>query len=380
MSQFRAHVWTFLRAGIGVALAAFLITLTLLSSHRQRLADAGLGPAPGQPQPGLLSLYLHPGPLREQLGAACSELGTDLAAASVPLLLLAVLLYGVVQVLTMVRWDYLLRVQGVHLRFWDIARLTMIGVFFNLAIPGAVSGDLVKMAYVARQQPGKEAECILTIIIDRILGLLGLLCLASCILLLNLPFLLSLGSDQRLLQAAAFTVGLGSIAGIVGVLVIEFRGRLLRVPLLRDLTDWGGRRLPAKITAVIVRFTAALEQYRQRRRAVLIGLLLSVAVHSCLAVDLYVIGHSLGERALSVREYFLGTQVANAVAAIPVTPAGVGSRDFVIKSFLNAMHATPGKAGSIPVTFTLVILFWGLVGGVIFIATPNRRTAAAGPP
>ena len=336
MSRIRGHLFTVFRIALGLALAVFLIWATLRSAK--------------------------------------GDLLTDLRQANYPLLALAVLLNGLALLITVIRWDYLLRVQGVCLRFWELARLTMIGVFFNLAIPGAVSGDLVKMAYIARQVPGKKAECILTIVVDRIVGVLGLFCVASVLLVLNLPFLLALPAEQRLLQVATFTVGLGSAAGIVGVLLIEFRERLFRHPWIARLANWCGYRLPAKLTAMIQRLTVALELYRRRRLAVFGAFLLAVGVHSCIALDVFMIGRALGEKLLSLREYFLATQVANAVAAIPLTPAGVGSRDFVIKSFLNAMDATAGKSATVPVTLTLIILFWGLVGALVFISAP-RRTA-----
>lgn len=339
MSQIRGHLFAVSRIALGLALAAFLVALTLRSAKGNLLAD--------------------------------------LRAADLALLLLAVCLYGVVILITVIRWDYLLRVQGVFLRFWDLARLTMTGVFFNLAIPGAVSGDFVKMAYISRQVPDKKAECILTIVVDRIVGILGLFFVASVLLVLNLPFLLNLPPEQRLLQMAAFTVGLGSVGGIAAVLLIEYRARLLRHPWLARLADCGGRWLPARITAVIQRLTTALELYRQRRRAVLGAFLLSVGVHSCIALTLFAIGRSLSEKAMSLREYFLATQVANAVASIPVTPAGVGSRDFVIKAFMNAMEATAGKSATVPVTLTLIILFWGLIGALFFVFTPRRAAAAA---
>ena len=43
------------------------------------------------------------------------------------------------------RWRILLAVQGIETRIMDIVKLNLIGQFFNIAIPGSVSGDLVKM-------------------------------------------------------------------------------------------------------------------------------------------------------------------------------------------------------------------------------------------
>jgi len=109
MKLTRQTVLTAVRAVVGMGLALFLIHLTLKKSD-----------------------------------TTFADLQGQLLAANKALLGLAFVLYGGVIALTIWRWDLLLRVQGVHLRRWDLFRLTMIGVFFNLAIPGAVSGDLVR--------------------------------------------------------------------------------------------------------------------------------------------------------------------------------------------------------------------------------------------
>ncbi len=49
---------------------------------------------------------------------------------------------------------------------------------FNLVIPGAVGGDLIKAAYLVRMQI-KKTQAIASMVIDRILGLLGLFILAA---------------------------------------------------------------------------------------------------------------------------------------------------------------------------------------------------------
>ena len=56
--------------------------------------------------------------------------------------------------------------------------LGSIGMVFNLVIPGAVGGDLIKAAYLVRMQI-KKTQAIASMVIDRILGLLALFILAA---------------------------------------------------------------------------------------------------------------------------------------------------------------------------------------------------------
>jgi uncharacterized protein (TIRG00374 family) len=321
-----------LRIAIGLLLAVFLIHLTLKSSD--------------------------------------TDLGANLRDARKSLLLLAALLYGISLAIGTWRWHLLLKVQGINLRARDLLRLQMIGFFFNLAIPGAVGGDLVKMGFVARQTAGKRTEAVFSIMVDRIAGMLGLFVVASAMVLLALPFLLSLGPEYRPIQLGAFTVGLGSLAGIIGILAVEFHGKLLAHPWLKRLVEWTAGKLPEAVNETVVRVMTALDQYRKKRALFAATVLISVVIHCFLALDLYLVGRALHDRALSLADYTLTTQVANCVAAVPVTPAGVGTRDFVAKLFFEAMGMTGDKIGAVPVTLTLVIIFWGLVGAGVFTLSP----------
>ena len=61
------------------------------------------------------------------------------ALSQVDAIVPAVALFVFVQVAAMVRWKMLLSVQGLALPFATVFQLAMVGNFFNLALPGAVS-------------------------------------------------------------------------------------------------------------------------------------------------------------------------------------------------------------------------------------------------
>ena len=344
--------WTALRAAVGVSLAFLLVRITLRSTE--------------------------------------TDLGEVFSRASKPMLFGVLLVYGVILGITVARWGLLLRVQGIRLRFRELAQLTMIGVFFNMAVPGAVGGDLLKMAYIVKRMPEKGAETVLTIMLDRVLGVMGLFVVASVMVLLSLGFLLGLEPAYRPLQVGAFVVGLGSLGGVAALMLVELRESLLRLPFAAAVVQFLSRRLPAAVVSIAERLIKALDLYRRHRRTVLVAICLSVLVHSLLAVELFCIARAVGENNLRMRDCFLAAQVANAVAAVPVTPAGVGTRDFVIWKFFEAMDAERSAAAVIPVTFSLVMVFWSVVGAAVFVAfrptagrshppgTPATSVAAGG--
>ncbi len=93
------------------------------------------------------------------------------------LFVLAFGLYMTGVLLAFLRWYLLVRALGLPFRLKDAYRLGFIGMLFNFVIPGAVGGDFVKAAYLCREQ-GTRTGPIASVVVDRIVGLLGLFLLA----------------------------------------------------------------------------------------------------------------------------------------------------------------------------------------------------------
>lgn len=330
---------TVLRSAISIALAALLVRLTVRSTGVDVV---------------------------EQVKRSC-----------LPMLLLGVLGYVGVLILNMVRWRLLLRVQGIHVAFSQAARLIMTGVFFNLAVPGGTGGDVVRMAYVSRLAgEGRRTEAVFSVIVDRLVGVVALCLVASCAVLLSLDVLLGLDDSYAAVRFGAFFVAIMGAACVLAVLAVEHHQRLLRAPGIRHAVDLGSRVLPHRVSQTVARMTAALDLYRRRRRAIAAAGAISLIMQVLLALVLYVLGHAVGETVVSVREYFMTMQVSNTVGAIPITPAGVGTRDVVIAHFLQAFGATAEHAGVVPVLFTGILVAGGLVGGVVFALAPGGARAS----
>jgi len=231
------------------------------------------------------------------------------------------------------------------------------------------------MGCITRHAGDRRAEAMLTIFLDRVFGVLGLFIVAAVAVMASLPMILGLDERFRAVQAGALLVAFGSVGGIASVLAVEFRSRLVRVHWMARLIALGDRLLPTAVTDTIRHLVEAVDLYRHCRGTVVKAVLLAVAVHLLLAFTLFLVGRSLGEDGLKLRHYVVTASVANTVAAIPVTPGGLGTRDATAAAFFTAFGARPAeRVGSIPVVVSLIILAWALVGAVVFVVTPATDT------
>ena len=83
------------------------------------------------------------------------------------------------------RWLWLLRTAGLRVSLVRAMRLTMVGQFFNVCMPGTTGGDFMKAYYAARNSGQREAA-VMSVVMDRLLGLIGLVVMAAVVGLFTL--------------------------------------------------------------------------------------------------------------------------------------------------------------------------------------------------
>jgi len=99
----------------------------------------------------------------------------ELSRARWEWLLAAFVSFGVCLLAGSWRWQQLLRVQSIRLPLSQTWLITMIGFFFNQFLIGSTGGDLVKGFYAIRQAPERKAKAALSIVMDRVMGLVAIL-------------------------------------------------------------------------------------------------------------------------------------------------------------------------------------------------------------
>ena len=101
------------------------------------------------------------------------RMGAALRDAWLPLLLLCIPLYAVGQILSTLRWQVLLSAEEVRVPFWQLVLLYSEGMFFNLFLPTAVGGDMVRgyrIWHLTRAGEGALAS----ILVERITGFVAM--------------------------------------------------------------------------------------------------------------------------------------------------------------------------------------------------------------
>jgi len=160
-------------------------------------------------------------------------------------LLLALVLMLPTYGLVSYRFWRVLRNQGIAVTRREAVRWTMIGSFFDIAMPSNSGGDVIKAGYVIRHVgAGQRTTAVMAVAFDRVLGLLGLFLLAAVTSLAGWE---TVRLMPRSVQLVAVLVGVSF--GSLAFLQIMGSGRLAGHERVRKWIETlpGGARLNSVI-------------------------------------------------------------------------------------------------------------------------------------
>ena len=264
---------------------------------------------------------------------------------------LVLLAMGLLVALTAWRWHALVVALGLALSRRRALGLTWIGGFFNLAVPGSTGGDVVKAWYTARDT-GRGPRSVLTVFVDRVIGLLGLVVLAALVLVALRPD----GPGHDAARRVILVTGLAAVVGLAVLAVTPLRRALRLGPLLR--------RLPMR--GVLDEMHAGLVLYR-RKPLVLGGALgLSLVNHAGIALAVAALADALGIQGASMAACLAVVPIANLLSAIPLAPGGWGVGEWAFATFLSPYGVPATEAVTLSIVYRLMVLVANLPGGALW--------------
>ena len=261
------------------------------------------------------------------------------------------------------RWIVLLNARGFGATFGSTYQLALIGLFFNYALPGAVSGDVIKGFYVAQENPQRKMEAVTTVMIDRILGLYCMVGMALASIFLDIPLLLSSPAMKAFGLATA-----GLFLGMTVFFMIVFSKRLTRGFQLEKRL----KKLP--MGGKFHKIFEAVHLYSHSRGAVIWALVLSLLSQLVAVAFVYAVGYLLGDEQVGVQTYLFAVPIGFIVSAVPILPAGIGVGQ-VAFSYLFRVHShTDTSIGQTAITAYQIVTFALSLLGAIFYLLRKKPT------
>lgn len=277
-----------------------------------------------------------------------------------------VLCFPLSLIILSVRWWLLLRIQGIYLGLWETIRLTFLGHFFNYVVPGTVGGDVVKAWYTAKHTP-RVAAVLVSMFVDRILGLLQLTFLATVMLVVVLA--MKWESLDRMKPSLITVASLAVLITVGSSLLFSRRlKRWLHV-------EWILNKLP--IARHIDAANTAIRLYRRKFGTMAQAITATIGTHILLVLGIALMGMSL-RLEVPMYRYFVYVPLIYILGAIPITPGGVGLMEKLYVSFFAVGGLTGGVAGvgpseavALAMLGRIMPMLWGLPGVYVAITGPR---------
>lgn len=210
------------------------------------------------------------------------------------------------------KWQALLRAQGISTGIGPLVRWYLAGAFVSNLLPSDVGGDLGRGALAGRVI-SNQAGLWSSIVMERLTGLLAMLALAAGVV-----------------SFAPTLLGWSSLASLV-VLLLGAIGIGVGLTLLMRATPvvW----LPVRVAQAIEQIHTVLRLYARRPGVLLACLGLSLVYHALTALSLWFVLLSL-DPSVPPGPAFVAP-VAGMVGLLPLTPGGLGVREGVLAVLLQ---------------------------------------------
>jgi len=268
-------------------------------------------------------------------------------------IVIGILAYVIVEIAAAFRWHVLLKVQGIHLSFWRLSGLFLIGMFYNQFLPGGTGGDIIKSYYLLKETPDKKAGALLAVVFDRIIGLVALVAITGTLIGLRYDFLSQTPETRQLLWILLVVLGV-SIAGLLTTFVITGFRLFHSLPL----------RFPGR--EKLIEVSAAYHLYARHWRATLVAFGSSIVAHLATFATFLSVAYSLRAN-VKIVDFFAVMPIERTISAMPISFAGIGWREKVLQIMLHGVCGVPEATAILVGSLSfLIILICCLPGAVVY--------------
>ncbi|MHC4461209.1 MAG: lysylphosphatidylglycerol synthase transmembrane domain-containing protein [Planctomycetota bacterium] len=275
-------------------------------------------------------------------------------------------IFIVSQIAIGLRWWLLLRSQRILIDFWAAVRLYFLGWFYNNFMPGSVGGDLLRAWYVTKHTP-KKFEAVLSVFVDRVIGLLSTLAIAVFFYLL---FLQGRGavipsSDRR--SFLEYVVEYKGVLLLVFAAIVAIFCVLLLHKASRSILVRAWLYIRSSTLRIIAKLKDAIVIYCSKPGIILLVFGLTVLLQLLTITGFWLLGKNLGIEA-GIEYYYVFFTLAWVLGAIPVSIGGVVVVEVLLVSmFINFAGVGEEPASALALCQRAVWMLASLPGAAIHL-------------
>ena len=255
------------------------------------------------------------------------------------------------------RWKQLLKAAGVRAPLSRIITSFSGGIFFNLFLPSAMGGDVVRSIDLSGYTK-KPRQIVATVFLDRLSGYIGLA--------IMLTFAVLVGGS--IVRTKSVLLAVGVIIGVLVCIIFVVFNRVVykKVNRFLDVPKAG------RLREAIRNMHDELHGFSGQRKVMVTGIIYSLLVQMVGPLSAAVISMALGVK-LSLVYFFIFVPIVGAITMLPISLGGLGVRDASMIFFFSQVGMSKDVAFAMSLLGFSVLILYGAIGGIVYVLTVHNR-------
>jgi len=271
-----------------------------------------------------------------------------------PYFFLAIAVFFILDLFAFLRWKMLLDAQGARFPVRRVLGSFSGGLFFSLFLPSTIGGDVARTLDLGAHTKSRSVIAA-SVFLDRLSGFVGLVLVAS----------VSLVFGYRLISEPSVYLVVFLLAAILAVLLL--------VIFNNGIYNWLNRSIHKKgLMDNIRKLHSEMYFFRSKPRVLALNILCSVIIQGGSSLFSYCVLRSLGAR-INVLYPLVFNPVITVITSLPVSIGGLGLRDMSSVFFYAKAGVSQNIALAQSILNFSVIVFFGLIRGIIYVAAFRHR-------
>jgi uncharacterized protein (TIRG00374 family) len=283
----------------------------------------------------------------------------NLGEANIILLIVVALLNIIERFEMTYKWNLLIKVRNISVKFWRLFWINSIGSFLGLFLPSSLGTDVVRGYYLMKNNSEKSVS-ISSVFVDRILGVFSLLTMGVIAVFLSEDLL----SEYNLKTIIVIMFFLCLIA------VYIFQRNEVSA-LLQKIAD---RIKYKRILEYVLKLHSSIIEYKKYPGVLTVSFMFTLLVQITRVLTYYFISLAFNIE-ISIVYYFLFVPLIMIVMMVPISVGGFGLREGTFVAFFTLVGMSINEAVVITFVNSILdtintIIFGG--GSYLFYKSPSK--------
>ncbi|MCK4667319.1 flippase-like domain-containing protein [Candidatus Dependentiae bacterium] len=250
------------------------------------------------------------------------------------------------------RWYILARASlGNSVNGFKLIKFTLIGFFFNLFMPTAVGGDIIK-GYLLGKSSGKMENGSMTVLVDRFIGILTIFSIGF----VSAIFAFNSVADKRI----TIIVLVLFITLLAGMFIFLNRGVMKYFSKLFDIFKL------KKLKAIIKEFYESIYLFKDKKLQVFYAFFTSILMQMINIFAIFVLSKALG-MTVSYFYFLIFIPLIYVIQMIPISISGIGVRENSFVFFFGLVGVPKEIALTLSLLYFSIFLIIGIIGAIVMI-------------